>query len=100
MDNRTTVAYLLKMGGTRSQVLVGIAQELWEYALRKEISLTAEYLPGDMNHKADWQSRHFRDASNWKLNPKVFHTLYQLWGPLTIDLFANRTNTQLPNYVS
>ena len=60
MDNRTAVAYLLKIGGrggggggTRSQVLVGIAQELWEYALRKEISPTAEYLPGDMNHEAD-----------------------------------------------
>ena len=100
MDNRTAVAYLLKMGGTRSQVLVGIAQELWEYVLRKEISLTAEYLPGDMNHEADWQSRHFRDASNWKLNPKVFLTLDQLWGPLTIDLFADRMNTQLPNYMS
>ena len=100
MDNRTAVAYLLKMGGTRSQVLVGIAQELWKYALRKEISLTAEYLPGDMNHEADWQSRHFRDLSNWKLNPKVFQTLDQLWGPLTIDLFADRMNSQLPNFVS
>ena len=79
-----------KNGGTRFQVLVEIAQELWEYALRKEISLTAEYLPGDMNHEADWQSRHFRDASNSKLNPKVFHTLDQLWGPLAIDLFADR----------
>ena len=53
-----------------------------------------------MNHEADWQSRHFRDASNWKLNPKVFHTLDQLWAPLTNDLFADRMNTQLPNYVS
>ena len=44
MDNRTAVAYLLKMGGTRSLVLVGIVQELWEYALRKEIFLTAKYL--------------------------------------------------------
>ena len=98
MDNRTAVAYLLKMGGTRSQVLVGIAQELWECALRKEISLMAEYLPGDMNHEADWQSRHYRDSSNWKLHPKVFQTLDQLWAPLTIDLFADRMNSQLPNY--
>ena len=46
------------------------------------------------------QSRHFRDSSNWKLNPKVFHSIDQLWGPLTIDLFADRMNTQLRNYVS
>ena len=102
-DNRTAVAYLLKMGGggggTRSLVLVGIAQELWEYALRKEISLTAEYLPGGLNHKADWQSRHLRDSRNWKLNPKVFHSIDQLWGPLTIDLFADRINTQIREFV-
>ena len=50
--------------------------------------------------RSDWQSRHFRDSSNWKLNPKVFHSIDQLWGPLTIDLFADRMNTQLRNYVS
>ena len=65
MDNRTAVAYLLNMRGKGSQVLVGIAQELWEYALRKEISLKAKYLPGDMNHEADCQSRHFRDSSKF-----------------------------------
>lgn len=81
MDNRTAVAYLLKMGGTRSLVLVGIAQELWEYPLRKEISLTAEYLPGELNHEADWQSRHFRDSSNWKLNPNVFSYNRPVMGP-------------------
>ena len=32
MDNRTAVAYLLKMGRTRSPPLLGIVQELWEYA--------------------------------------------------------------------
>ena len=31
---------------------------------------------------------------------KVFHSIDQLWGPLTIDLFADRMNTQLRNYVS
>ena len=79
---------------------MGIAQNLWEYILRKEISLTVEYLPGEINHKADWQSKHYRDSSNWKLNPKVFHTIDHLWDPLTIDLFAARMNTQLQNYVN
>ena len=99
MDNRTEVAYVLKMGGTRSLVLVGIAQELWGYALTKQITLTAEYLPGKYNHEADWESRHFRDSSNWKLNPSLFQALDQLWGPLEIDLFADRLNAQLMNYV-
>ena len=100
MDNRTAVAYLLRMGGTRSPALLSIAQELWEYALNKQITLTAEYLPGELNPEADWESRHFRDSSNWKLNPTVFQALDHLWGPLTIDLFADRMNTQLQSYIS
>ena len=102
MDNRTAVAYLLKMGagGTRSPPLLAIAQELWEYALNKQMTLTAEYLPGELNHEADWQSRHFRDSSNWKLNPTVLHALDHLWGPLAIDLFADRMNIQLQTYIS
>ena len=60
MDNRTAVAYLLKMGVTRSPALLGIAQELWEYTLNKQITLTAEHLPGELNGEADWESRHFR----------------------------------------
>ena len=81
MDNRTAVAYVLKMGGTRSSVLVGIAQELWGYALTKQITLTAEYLPGKYNHEADWESRHFRDSSNWKLNPSIFQARPTLGAP-------------------
>ena len=93
-QNSSCIATKNGGGGAPSLVLVGIAQELWEYAL------TAEYLPGELNHKPDWQSRHSRDSSNWKLNPKVFHSIDQLWGPLTTDLFADRINTQIRNYVS
>ena len=76
------------------------ARELWEYALNKQITLTAEYLLGELNHEADWQSRHFRNSSNWKLDPTVFQSLHHLWGPLKIDLFVDRMNTQLQLHLS
>ena len=100
MDNRTAITYILKMGDTRSTVLLQIAQELWEFSLSNKIILTAEYLPGVLNQQADWESRHFHDSSDWKLNPGVFKTLNQQWGPLEVDLFASRTNCQLSKYVS
>jgi len=100
MDNRTAVAYLLKMGGTRSASMLQIAQELWDYALSNQITLTAEYLPGKVNQEADWESRNCRDFSNWRLNPLVFQSLNKIWGPLEIDLFADSMNTQLPKYMS
>ncbi|CAB3993566.1 reverse transcriptase [Paramuricea clavata] len=100
MDNKTAITYILKMGGTRSPILLRIAQELWDYALQNQISLTAEYLLGESNHEADWESRHYQDPSDWKLNPHVFQTLNTQWGPLEIDLFANRLNTQMKSFVS
>ena len=38
-----------------------------EFALSKEIMLTAEYLPGRLNVKADWAFRSFQDSSEWLL---------------------------------
>ena len=53
---------LVENGGKRSPLLLGISQGLWDYALNKYITLSAEYLSGDLSHEADWQSRNFRDS--------------------------------------
>ena len=89
-----------RWGEMRSPLLLGTAQELWDYALNKQITVTAEYLPEDLNHEADWQSTNFRDSSNWKLSPTVFQALNHQWVPLTTDLFADRMNTQPQIYIS
>ena len=39
---------------------------------------------------ADEVSRHMKDRSDWKLNPKVFDQINKQWGPFEIDLFASR----------
>ena len=57
MDNIVALSYLVKMGGTRNQLLVQISKEIWEYLLDKGITITAEYLPGALNREADMQSR-------------------------------------------
>ena len=49
IDNRTAVAYIQKMGGTRSARMLPVTQEIWKFALEKEIILSAEYLPGSQN---------------------------------------------------
>ena len=38
--------------------------------------------------------------SNWRLKRQVFLTLAQIYGPFPVDLFADRTNTQLPIFLS
>ena len=75
MDNMTALSYLMKMGGTKSQELTAISKEIWQYLLKRKITITAEYLPGSMNVEADRESRQTRDSSEWKLNPTIFMKL-------------------------
>jgi len=56
----------------------------------------AEHLPGVENIRADWESRHLVDSSDWKLDRSIFLSLSENLGPFSIDLFASRTNAQLP----
>lgn len=38
--------------------------------------------------------------NQWMIKPHIFQQIHQTWGPFSIDLFADRTIKQLPNYVS
>ena len=75
------------MGGTRSREMTALAKEIWEFALSQKITITAEYLPGKLNVKADWASRNFQDSSECLLSPKIIQLISQNWGTPDIDLF-------------
>ena len=100
MDNTSAIAYIQRMGGTRSVPLLKVAQELWDFCLQRNILLSAEHLPGHLNVEADWESRNISDSSDWRLKPAVFQQLQTVWGPFKLDLFANRHNSQLDRYIS
>ena len=100
MDNTTAVAYVNQLGGTRSLILSNLALALWEWAEKNNIMLIAEHYAGHLNSVADWESRHFRDANNWRLVQKVFSSLMHIRGPCAIDLFADRLNHQLAQFYS
>ena len=63
MDNVTALSYLIKMGDTKNQELTVIRKEIWQYLLKRKITITAEYLPGSMSVKTDRESRKTRDSS-------------------------------------
>ena len=64
------------------------------------VSSEAEHLPGMYNTIADEESRVIKDRSDWMLNTKVFQAIQRQMGPLSVDLFASRPTTQLPNFFS
>jgi len=57
---------------------------------------TSEWVPRECNQVADYISR-IIDYDDWMLNPVIFRELDALWGPHTIDQFANCCNNQLPH---
>ena len=94
------VQYINRMGGTCSQALCHLAIELWEWCLDQQITLHAEHLPGSLNFRADFESRHHSDSSDWRLHHQVFNVLNQQFGPFSTDLFASFQNTHLEHYFS
>ena len=100
MDSIVALSYLVKMGGTRNKSLTVLSKEICDYLLSKEITITAEYLPGLLNVETDTQSRTVRYASEWKLNPRIFQKIYKYRGTPEINLFASRISHQLPTYIS
>jgi len=100
IDNQAALAYIANQGGTKSLKLLKIAKETWTYLKSKNISITTEWLPTELNKEADYESRNVEDSSEWKLNPTVFRQICKQMGQPTIDLFASRTSHQLGNYMS
>ncbi len=100
MDSMSALTYINKMGGTISPELTRLAKELWLWCMERNISLSAEHLPGVLSTIADEESRVMKDRTDGMLCPHVFHQINQRLGPLEIDLFATRLTTQLPTYIS
>ena len=80
--------------------MIVLAKEIWDFALHREIMITAEYLPGILNVKADQASRFFQDSSEWLLSPKIFRQISHKLGYPSIDLFASRACHQIQSYMS
>lgn len=56
-DNSSTVAFLKHQGGTRSCALLGLTQELLEWAEQRIPSISAVHIKGVCNVEADYLSR-------------------------------------------
>ena len=68
IDNRTAIAYLNHKGGTTSRAISNLAVEIWEWYLRRNLTIHAEHIPGKLNNRADAESRRNLDSSDWRLD--------------------------------
>ena len=63
IGNTTALLYLVKIGGTGNQMLLELSKEIWQYLLKHQITITAEYLPSYLTVEADWHSQNSSDPS-------------------------------------
>ena len=88
------------MGRTVSTQATLIARELWMWCLQRDISLSAQYLPGKDNTIVDQELREMKDRSDWLLNREVFGKILHRFPHLNVDLFASCLTYQLPRFFS
>ena len=97
-DNVSAMAYVNHKGGP-SPALSKLALAIWAEATEIGVSIRCAHIAGVENQESDFWSRK-PDKHNWMLHPRLFAYIDRLWGPHTIDRFANCQNTQLPRFNS
>ena len=63
MDNKVALSYLVRWGNLNDDLL-SLSKQIWDYLLSKKIAVIAEYLLGNLNVTADWESWNFQDDSD------------------------------------
>ena len=85
-DNQNVV-HIIKVG-SRVNELQQLALDIFKCILNNNIRLEPEWVPREENQLADSLSRVI-DHDDWGVNPGIFAWLDSLWGPHTVDRFAN-----------
>jgi len=96
-DNQNVVRIV--QYGSRQAALQSEALSIFTTCLRNNIRIEPEWIPRRENELADYYSR-IIDYDDYKLNPAVFQWLDALYGPHTVDRFANHVNTQMGRFNS
>ena len=100
-DNTTAVHIVNKMGSSHSRTCNRIAYDIWQFAISKNIWLSASHIPGKLNVEADIESRKHETQTEWKLSRKAFEKTMKFFSITPdIDLFASRLNYQIKPFIS
>lgn len=92
-------ASLIVKSGSKKSELHDLAIEIYEITRFNNIDLKVQWIPRKENELADCISKVI-DVDDWQLSNDFFDYLNSLWGPFSIDRFANHYNTKLERFNS
>ncbi len=96
-DNQN-VTRILRVG-SRNALLQAQAVEICSMCAENSLRLEPVWVPREENIRADYISK-LAEVDDWALNPVLFHELDLIWGPHTVDRFANNENNQTVRFNS
>lgn len=94
VDNQVALSYLRRCGGPVHHLRV-LTWRILERAQAMGVFFTPPRYVQSSNNPADYGTRH-QDLDSVRISPFTFDRLNLLWGPFTMDLFADATNALCP----
>ena len=99
-DSTTAIACISKLGTSHSELCHHITKQIWEWAEKKDIHITASIMPGHKNINADRESRELLNNLEW-MRPKSLRKVLKIlkFNP-EADMFASHINYRFHTYFS
>ena len=85
--------------GSGKVKLQKLALAIFELCQKGKISLTVCWIPREYNAEADAVSK-YTNSDDWEISKDLFEYLNGLWGPFTIDRFADENNKKTERFNS
>ena len=95
-DNQN-VARILEVGSRKFNLQCEVVK-VFNLMLEHQIHIEPSWIPREQNEYADYLSRIV--DYDWQLNPMIFSALDSMFGPHTVDRFADSHNTHLVRFNS
>ena len=89
---------IVKSGSAKSNLQI-LAEEIQEICQMENINFETQWVPRETIPYADKLSR-YEDTDSWEITEGFFSYLNELWGPFSIDRFADSANKKLRRFNS
>jgi len=100
IDNTTAISYINRMGGVQLVEYNTLARDIWSFAEKRKIMLTASYIASADNVYADRESRRSSSTTELEINNEFYKLIKDNFYNPEIDLFANFQNTKCKRFAS
>ena len=95
-DNRYIPSII--RSGSMKRDLHQLALSIFKIVIRNSIDLQIDWIPRSFNDHADAISR-IIDFDDWGVSLEFFNYIDHIWGPHTVDCFANFNSASLPGSI-